>query len=568
MAHSYYPIDENPAQSLRACAFYLAQDIAEPSARTETLEHIVQHYLAAGDLTQAAQALEPLYDVRDNYQREQCFVHLAGYAAAYGHDDFAWAVADACAEDESQDLARHSIALGQATRGDFPAARETALTLGYPEPTLTDIAQTIAAQDPAQAVALAADAQEPRARAVILCHAVTRYLALEDQVAARAALDEAAVTLDEIDLPDEQVETLCAVGTGYAALGATERAQELLSEAQSIAEDEADDRLLLRVAQAWRETGDTARAIYVAEEIDAFDIGGLWVDIAYTQARAGDFAAARATLATLPPEGLAHAQGLWAVGLAYQKNDDIAQSRALWERAAEITLRSRVKTTEDANTRQRILANLTEAFLSLPDAAAARQTAAAIGDVELRDAAWQNIAAREADDGRFRDALKTLESMSPLARAVAQAELAQQIAGFEARTTRDWTLAHSTLANLDAQAHVTRLAAHLALAGFFQQNEAPDEAALLLEKAQHAAESLARPADSALALAEIASFQARHEASGPAASLLSAAVQKTALLTDTYDLARVLLALAVQHDTIGGALDEPARATLERHLPV
>ena len=372
MAHSYYPIDENPAQSLRACAFYLAQDIAEPSARTETLEHIVQHYLAAGDLTQAAQALEPLYDVRDNYQREQCFVHLAGYAAAHGHDDFAWAVADACAQDESQDLARHSIALGQATRGDFPAARETALTLGYSEPTLTDIAQTIAAQDPAQAVALAADAQEPRARAVILCHAVTRYLALEDQVAARAALDEAAVALDEIDLPDEQVETLCAVGTGYAALGATERSQELLSAAQGIAEDEADDRLLLRVAQAWRETGDTARAIYVAEEIDAFDIGGLWVDIAYTQARAGDFDAARATLATLPPEGLAHAQGLWALGLAYQKNDDRAQSRALWESAAAITLRSRVKTTEDANTRQRILANLTEAFLTLPDAAAAR----------------------------------------------------------------------------------------------------------------------------------------------------------------------------------------------------
>ena len=54
-------------------------------------------------------------------------------------------------------------------------------------------------------------------------------------------------------------------------------------------------------------------------------------------------------------------------------------------------------------------------------------------------------------------------------------------------------------------------AANLALAGFFQQNEAPDEAALLLQKAQHAAESLARPADSVLALAEIASFQSQDQ---------------------------------------------------------
>ena len=341
MAKDYFPIDENPETSLRACAFFLAQDLGEPKAQAEILTRIVGHYLAAGELDLAAQALEPLYDVSDSHEREQRFAELAAVAASAGHDDFAVSLAEACEDFTWADAARHDAALAQAERGDYAAARAMVAPLAYPEPSLVEVARFAAEKDEAQALSIAADIEEPRARAVVLLEVAARRAAAGRGADALNLLLATETVLPQIDLPDEHLDALCTLGTRYAALERREKALQLLAQAQAIAEDAADDNMLLRVADSYLAMGDTDRALYVAEEIDAFDISWFYANIAHAQARAGDFASARKLLATLK-EDQHQGRGCLFLARAYQENGDEANFQAQLARALALARDTRV----------------------------------------------------------------------------------------------------------------------------------------------------------------------------------------------------------------------------------
>jgi hypothetical protein len=556
----YYPIDENPEQSLWACAFYLAQELGEPKAQAEILARVTEHYLAANEPDLAAQAVEPLYDVEDSHEREQRFAQLAGFAARHGHDDFAASFADACQDPAWQDAARHDAALAQAARGDFAAARETAFALGYPEPALVELARLAAETNEDETLALVEELHEPRSRIVVLLEVVAHRAAVGRGAEALELLHEANEQLSEVDLPDEQVETLCAVGVRFAALERHEKARELVTEAQDLAEDAADDHQLLCVADAWLALGNTERALYVVEEIDLFDTSWFIANVAHAKARAGDFAAAQTLLDTLPDN---HHKGRGCLLLArvYQQQGDDENFRAQMARAHELTANSRTPTTEDVNLRDALFGVLSAEYLAAGDETKAQAIAAAMPPGAPRDEAWQRLAARETEDSRLRDALKTTENLSSQVQAETQAALALKIAQFEARTTKDWSLLRDTLARINAQAFAVRLKAHLDLADFLAAQSADDEAARLRQTARREAETHERPA---LAAAGLAAIAARDRD----AALFSAAVAHTAPITDRYELARVLLDVAATGRDIGGELDEAAQTTLQQHLPV
>jgi hypothetical protein len=562
---NYHHIDDNPEASLWACAFYLAQDIGEPKPQAEILARVTEHYLAAGEVDLATQAVEPLYDVADSHEREQRFAQLAARAARHGHDDLAHQLADACADVTWHDAARHDLALAQAARGAYEAARETALALGYPEPTLIEIARRSLAENEAQARAIADEVEEPRARAVILWELASHHAAAGQTAEALTLLNTAAGQLPEIDLPDEQVEALCALGLRYAALEQRDQARDLLEEAQGVAEDAADDHQLLRVAESWLALGDLEKAVYVAEEIDLFDTSWFFANVAAAAARAQGFDQAHKLLAPLK-DNHHKGRGYLLVGLAYQEQDDEANFRAHLEKAFTLGLNSPMRTNEDVTLRHALLGAISSEYLNAGDEAKAREIASAMPACAACDEAWAKIAAREADDGRFRDALKTVANISAaVSRAQAQAALALRIAQFEARTTKSWPLVHDALNAIDDKAFSVRLTARLEVAGFLTQQGADDEAAQLRHTAQEEAAHHPRPAVAAHGLAEIAAHTADPDT---AAQLFSAAIQQTASLSDLYETARVLLDLAEKQEKIGGAPDEAAQAVLQQHLPV
>ena len=558
---NYYLIDEQPETNLRGCAFYLAQDLSEPKAQAEVLARIVAHYLKTGELELAAQALEPLYDVSDSHEREQRFAELAALAAQHGHDDFAPQLADACEDETWQDAARHDIALAQATRGDFEAARATADQLGYPEPTLVEVARHAAETNETQALVLADVVEEPRSYVTILLEIAMRRAAKGQNEEALGLLDEAAQVLPDIALPDEQVEMLCMLGARYAASGRAGQAATQISRAQAIAEEEADDRMLLRVAESWLSVNNTEKALYVAEEIDAFDISWLYANITHAQARNGDFFAAHRLLDTLKDD-YHKGRGCLFLARVYQETRDDENFRAQLQRAFILTRDSRTLTNEDVKTRDALLGTLAAEFLAAQDEAKAREIAALIPEGAPRDEAWARIAVQEADDGRFRDALTTAREISLAARAPLQTALLQRIAEFEARTTKNWGLLHDALNGI--QDFPARLAARLQIAAYLAAQGTPDEAAKLRHTAQTEAETEPNPA---LAAAGLGALSA-HSESPKAAQLFSAAVRQTAYIKDLYQLTRALLDLAETQDALDCNPDAEAQAVLQQHLPV
>jgi hypothetical protein len=554
----YYAIDDNPENSLRACAFYLAQDITEPKAQAEIVARIAAHYLATGELELAAQALEPLYDVSDSHEREQRFAELAALSAKHGEDDFAQQLAEACADETWQDTAHHDAALQQALRGDYAAARETAGLLGYPEPTLIEIARHAAEKDENEALSLADEVFEARSRAIILVEVAARRAAAGQRAEALELLDEAAQLLLDIDLPDEQVETLCALGVRYAAFGGQAQAAAQLQRAQAIAEAEADDRLLLRVAQSYLEAGDLERALYVAEEIDAFDISWLYADIAHAHARAGDFLAAQKLLDTLKDS---HHKGRGCLLLArvYREQGDNGNARPQLERAFQLARDSRMQTSDDVKMRDDVLGAVAAEYLAAQDETTARQTADAMPESKERDEVWARIAAREAEDGRLRDALNTAANIAaPAARAQAQTALALRVAEFEARATKDWSLVRHALEGIPD--FPLRLAARLEIARFLDEKDA-DEAAALRHTALQETQAQTRPALAATGLARLA-------VTAKTPSRFSDAVRKAAEINDLYQLTSTLLDLAEAQDELGCEPDADAKAALQQHLPV
>jgi hypothetical protein len=554
----YYAIDDNPENSLRACAFYLAQDITEPKAQAEIVARIAAHYLATGELELAAQALEPLYDVSDSHEREQRFAELAALSAKHGEDDFAQQLAEACADETWQDTAHHDAALQQALRGDYAAARETAGLLGYPEPTLVEIARHAAEKDENEALSLADEVFEARSRAIILVEVAARRAAAGQRAEALELLDEAAQLLPDIDLPDEQVEMLCALGVRYAAFGGQAQAAAQLQRAQTIAEAEADDRMLLRVAQSYLEAGDLERALYVAEEIDAFDISWLYADIAHAHARAGDFLAAQKLLDTLKDS---HHKGRGCLLLArvYREQDDNGNAHPQLERAFQLARDSRMQTSDDVKMRDDVLGAVAAEYLAAQDETTARQTAAAMPESKERDEVWARIAAREAEDGRLRDALNTAANIAaPAARAQAQTALALRVAEFEARATKDWSLVRHALESISD--FPLRLAARLEIARFLDEKDS-DEAAALRHTALQETQAQTRPALAATGLARLA-------VTAKTPSRFSDAVRKAAEINDLYQLTSTLLDLAEAQDELGCELDAAAKAALQQHLPV
>lgn len=566
MAQNYYPIEQDATVNLPACAFYLAQMSDEPKAQAEILGRIVTHYMAAQEWDLAAQALEPLYDVGDSYEREQRLAELAGHAAGAGNDDFAWALAEACQDETWQDSARNRIALAQAARGEALAARDTALTLGYPEPTLIELAHILAEKDLTAAADCAEDAQEPRARATILTHIATRYAAQDQQGTARELLDEAAAQLAEIDLPDEQAETLCAVALGYAPLDRA-RAAELIAQAQGIAEDNADDRLLVRVAESWLAMDEPARAAYVAEEIDAFDVSWLWVAIARAQADVGDFAMAQQTLDDIADD-YQKARGYFYLARTYNATNDAAASRASLDKATDLAAQAKTQTLDAAQGRENLLAACGLAYLERGDADAARRLAESLPEGASRDAIFQELANRQAADGRFRDALATAQAIGADKRSAVQVELAGYIAQLEAKTTKNWTLARETVEKLEFDAFPTLQSARLELAEFVASHDDATTAEEL-----HAAvyrDALAQPRHvwAASSLAQAATHQARAGNQEQANALFSDAVQRAAQIPDEYTMSNALMDLAAAQETSGATLNAKARAALEQRLPV
>jgi hypothetical protein len=560
MAH-YYPIDEHAETSARGCAFYLAQDIGEPQAQAKLLARIVAHYLETGELELAAQALEPLYDVADSHERGQSFAELAGLAAKRGHDDFALQLADAEEDETWQDTARHHIALAQAERRDYEAARETALALGYPEPTLDEIGRHAAEHNEPQALAIADALEEPRRYILLLCDIAARRAADGQTAEALSLLDEAAQALLDVDLPDEQVETLCVLGARYAALGSAEQAARHLSRAQQIAEEEADDNLLLRVAEGWLAVNDIEKALYVAEEIDAFDISWLYANIAHAQARKGDFLAARNLLDTLKDD-YHKGRGCLLLARVYEENKDAENFREQLNRAFSLTRDSRVQTLNDATARNALLGAIATEFMVAQDETKAREIAALMPEGQPRDKAWAFIAMKEINDGRFRDAIATANEVSVGERSLAQTALLQEIAGFEARTTQNWSLLRDSLKGV--QGFLQRLDAYLKVADYLADEGLAEEAENLYCAAQSDAQTQENPAPAAVGLGLIA---ARYDGL-KAAQLFSAAVKKTAHIKDRYQLTHTLLDLAETQDTLKCRPDAEAQTVMQQHLPI
>ncbi len=228
-------ISRNDAESdLLSAAAYLAERIKSIDGRAEAMAAVVPLYLQKENVDLAAELSNT---VDDPFTRDRLLILVAEKCAAMEDDEYAIQLADAVEDLSIRAEAFERIALRQAARGDFEAARKISGNMEHADSVLAGIAIKQSAKGLDSAAEATIDEIGFPGAAVTALHEIALDK-LHSDAGDKAVeyLERSLEKARDIEQTEEQARAYCDIGNAFIEAGRNDKAIETFDKAKSTAE--------------------------------------------------------------------------------------------------------------------------------------------------------------------------------------------------------------------------------------------------------------------------------------------------------------------------------------------
>ena len=225
---------EKAESDLLDCAAFLAERIKSSDGHAEAMAAIIPRYLAKGDVDLSAELANA---VDDPFSRDKLLINVAEKCAEMDDDEYALQLADAIEDDALQAQAFERIGLALAEKGHTEKAVEVAGSMAHPDFVYAGIAvNQTAGGNEAGADKTLDEIEFPTAEISALQQIAATYIENEKPEKAVAALERAVVASAEIEHDEENIRSLCEIGSLFLLAKRNDKAVETFDLARGFAE--------------------------------------------------------------------------------------------------------------------------------------------------------------------------------------------------------------------------------------------------------------------------------------------------------------------------------------------
>jgi tetratricopeptide (TPR) repeat protein len=246
---------------LLSAAAYLAESIPHGETHAAAIATVVPRYLETGNVDLAAELAN---SVDDPFSRDRLLVAVAAKCAELDDDEYALQLVEAIEDPGSQSRGYEQVGIAKADKGQFEKAEDVAALMIHPDAILARVAiRQAAAGDENAALETIGQIEFPRDAVVSYLNIAAANIADGNSEKAIEILSQAEAKAAEIEHDEERIRTLCEVGTLFVDAGDKSRAFNVFERARNDAEEldsNRRDALLAHVAIGFLNTGSVDAA--------------------------------------------------------------------------------------------------------------------------------------------------------------------------------------------------------------------------------------------------------------------------------------------------------------------
>jgi tetratricopeptide (TPR) repeat protein len=220
---------------LLAAAAFLAESISSGESHASAISAVVPRYLEKGNVDLAAELAN---SVDDPFTRDKLLIAVAAKCAQLDDDEYALQLVEAIEDPGFQSKGFEQIGFAKAEKGQLEKAGDVAVRMSHPDTVYARIAiGQAAAGDDETARKTIEEIEFPRDAVTALNGMAAQKKDAGDEAAAIELLSLAQSEADEIEHDEERISTYCEIGNLFVDAGDNTRAFQIFAKARADAEE-------------------------------------------------------------------------------------------------------------------------------------------------------------------------------------------------------------------------------------------------------------------------------------------------------------------------------------------